>query len=104
MAKGGSQGLSLYVNKRMDSTIKPFIVKSAEITTTLINVFNERLGLPEGALAKRHRLEELSFCQSRCIKKPACIGNPPDGPVLGEHTDYGSIVSKGIVTKLSSFS
>ncbi|KAL0570345.1 hypothetical protein V5O48_011615, partial [Marasmius crinis-equi] len=48
------------VNERMDSTIVPFIKKSFEINTTILNIFNDKLGLPAGELAKRHRPDEFS--------------------------------------------
>ncbi len=82
------------VNARMDSTIKPFVKKSLAINRTLLSVFNERLGLPEGTLASLHPPEKYSGCEARCIKNPP----PPDGVLpeakvaIGAHTDFGSLV------------
>ena len=80
------------VNARMDSTIKPFVQKSMEINHSLVNVLNDRLGLPKGTLAEFHKPQENSFCIARVIRAPP-------HPVLDEkqfltaHTDYGSLVS-----------
>ena len=81
------------VNTRMESTIKPFIVKSEQIIARIIDVFNDKLGLPKGALARRHRIEESSGCHSRCIKVPPLKGSAPDKLALSAHTDFGSLVS-----------
>ena len=40
-------------NARMESTIVPFVCKSLGVNATLLNVFNDRLGLPEGELTER---------------------------------------------------
>lgn len=77
------------VNARMESTAIPFIKKSIEVTDTIINIFNDKLGLPEGALACRHSLKEYSCSESRCIKNPA--GVPVDRVGIGAHTDFGSL-------------
>jgi len=77
------------VNARMESTIAPFIRKSLDINNNLIDVFNERLGLPSGTLLKKHTMEEYSASESRVIKTPPC---PPDkGQVIGSHTDFGTL-------------
>jgi len=80
------------VNARMESTIALFIRKSLEVNNTLLSIFNKKLGLPEGTLAKRHLLDEPSGSEARCIKNP-----PPTGgfsemkAALGAHTDFGSL-------------
>ncbi|KAI0751908.1 Clavaminate synthase-like protein [Daedaleopsis nitida] len=80
------------VNARMESTIKPFVQKSLAVNYTLLEVLNDRLGLPKGALARCHPLEEPSGSESRCIKKPP----KPEGiseaqAAIGAHTDFGSL-------------
>lgn len=81
------------VNARMESTIKPFIAKSVEVNMTLMAVFNEKLGLPEGALASLHKLYDPSCSESRCIKNPPARDVSPDRMAIGAHTDFGSLVS-----------
>ncbi|KAI0959046.1 hypothetical protein AcW1_003993 [Taiwanofungus camphoratus] len=80
------------VNARMETTIKPFVRRSLEVNHTLLDVLNAKLGLPEGALARRHTVSEFSGSEARCIKTPPF----PDGvseekAALGSHTDFGSL-------------
>lgn len=79
------------VNEHFEGTIAPFVRKSIQVNETLLQVFNDRLGLPPNALRERHRAEELSGCSARCIRTPP-IPNSPDKLALGPHTDFGSIV------------
>ncbi|KDQ63014.1 hypothetical protein JAAARDRAFT_146912 [Jaapia argillacea MUCL 33604] len=80
------------VNARMESTITPFVRKSWEVNETLLNVFNRRLGLPDGELAKRHRIEEPSGSEARCIKNPPKPGGISEAKAaIGAHTDFGSL-------------
>ena len=79
----------------MESTIKPFIKKALDVNNTFLEVFNDRLGLPPGTLAKLHLLEEPSGSESRCIKNPPKPDDmPEDRAALGAHTDFGSLVSR----------
>jgi isopenicillin N synthase-like dioxygenase len=81
------------VNARMESTIKPFIQKSADINMTILGVFNERLGLPKGALASKHQMDAPSGCESRVIKNPPrkdSTAQPKQA--IGAHCDFGSLV------------
>jgi isopenicillin N synthase-like dioxygenase len=80
-------------NARMESTIVPFVRKSLAVNATLMDVFNDCLGLPKGELAKRHSMEEFSGSEARCIKNPS----KPQGmseaqTAIGAHTDFGSLV------------
>jgi isopenicillin N synthase-like dioxygenase len=81
------------VNARMDNTIRPFIQKSLDVNYTLMGVFNEKLGLPEGSLRERHPIEEFSGSESRCIKNPPSPHNPTK-VAIGAHTDFGSLVRR----------
>ncbi len=82
------------VNARMESTIKPFVQKSLEVNYNLLEVLNDRLGLPKGALAKQHPLEEQSGSEARCIKNPPRPnGITEEQAAIGAHTDFGSLVS-----------
>jgi isopenicillin N synthase-like dioxygenase len=78
------------VNARMESTIKPFVRKSLEVNNTFLQIFEEKLGLPGGALMERHKLDEFSGSETRVIKTPP---SPQDkGQLIGSHTDFGSLV------------
>lgn len=84
----------------MEPTVKPFVRKSLDVTTTILAVFEKRLGLPEGAFLNRHTLLEPSGSEARCIKNPA-KPRPADPSrndttaddklALGAHTDFGSL-------------
>lgn len=84
------------VNDRMEPTIKPFVNKSLAINNTLLNVLNDRLGLPEGTLARLHPPEKYSGCEARCIKNPppVDIAQAEIRAAIGAHTDFGSLVSQ----------
>ena len=79
------------VNARMESTIKPFVQKSMEIDHFLIDVLNDRLGLPKGTLAEFHKAHEHSGCIARVIRAPP-HPVPEEKLFLTAHTDYGSLV------------
>ncbi|KAF8990930.1 Clavaminate synthase-like protein [Cyathus striatus] len=81
------------VNNRMDSTIKPFVQKSLEVNNTILDVLNDKLGLPSGSLLKLHPPDEYSGSEARVIKNPP-NPNPNSGDVkqaIGSHTDFGSL-------------
>ncbi|KAL0574773.1 hypothetical protein V5O48_007184 [Marasmius crinis-equi] len=77
------------VNKRMNSTVVPFIKKSSEINTMILNIFNDKLSPPAGELAKRHRPGNFSGSKARTIKNPK--GMPKGRMAIGAHTDFGSL-------------
>ncbi|KAF5343657.1 hypothetical protein D9758_014697 [Tetrapyrgos nigripes] len=80
------------VNARMNSSIIPFVRKSVEINDTILRVFNDKLGLPEGRLDLLHTASgEFSGSETRVIKSPAQAGRPPDRMAIGAHTDFGSL-------------
>ncbi|THH17254.1 hypothetical protein EUX98_g9165 [Antrodiella citrinella] len=81
------------VNARMESTIVPFVRKSLEVNANIMGIFNDKLGLPEGTLAKFHTLEVPSGSEARCIKNPPKPEQPPALPkvAIGSHTDFGSL-------------
>ena len=83
------------VNARMENTIRPFMLKSLEVNNTFLDIFNDKLGLPKGTLAERHKMYEPSGSESRCIKNPPRSGASADGnskTAIGAHTDFGSLV------------
>jgi len=83
------------VNARMEGTIKPFVKKSLEVNTTVLEVFERKLGLPAGALLKCHPLGDPSGSEARVIKNPPpraaehSSANPK--VAIGAHTDFGSL-------------
>ncbi|KAG5640734.1 hypothetical protein DXG03_007372 [Asterophora parasitica] len=81
------------VNARMESTIRPFIRRSLDINNTLLDVLNDRLGLPERTLLAKHDMEEWSGSESRVIKNPPPKLREGEHPcvALGAHTDFGSL-------------
>ena len=79
------------VNARMLSSVKPFVEKSTKINDALIAVLNDRLGLPEGELGKRHDVREMSGSESRVIRNAPGEGCK-EKVVLGEHSDLSSLV------------
>lgn len=80
------------VNARMESTITPFVRKSLEVNTTLFQIFEEKLGLPAGAITERHKLEEFSGSEARLIRtSPSPSGKEPVVGI-GAHSDFGSLV------------
>jgi isopenicillin N synthase-like dioxygenase len=80
------------VNTRMNSTITPFTRKSIEINDTILTIFNEKLGLPEGTLDRLHTSSgEFSGSETRVIKSTAQPGRAPDRLSIGAHTDFGSL-------------
>ena len=77
----------------MAPTIIPFVERSLEVNNTVLDVFNERLGLPAGELAKLHARGDFSGSEARVIKKAAAPEMSPERQALGAHTDFGSLVS-----------
>ncbi|KAJ7116875.1 Clavaminate synthase-like protein [Mycena epipterygia] len=75
------------VNVRMESTIVPFVEKSLAVNNTLLNVFNDKLGLPKGTLLKLHPREEYSGSETRSTFSPPIVNRQ----VISAHTDYGSL-------------
>lgn len=80
------------VEARMESTIIPFVRKSMEVNDLILDIFNERLSLPQGTLRKLHPLEEFSGSEARAIRSPARPDITAEQVALGAHTDFGSLV------------
>ncbi|KAF8079405.1 hypothetical protein FPV67DRAFT_1468866 [Lyophyllum atratum] len=78
------------INARMASTVSPFVRKSLDINIVLLEVLNEKLGLPSGALLAKHRIDEHSGSEARVTRTPPSKADP-DSPALGSHTDFGSL-------------
>ncbi|KAJ7623875.1 hypothetical protein DFH06DRAFT_757888 [Mycena polygramma] len=77
------------VNARMVSTIVPFVEKSLAVNDTLINVFDAKLGLPTGTLAKLHPRGEFSGSATRCTYSPPILDRQLTA--ISPHTDFGSL-------------
>ena len=89
------------VNEHMEPTIRPFVAKSLEVNSTLIDVFNDMLGLPKGTLAEKHKTSEPSGSEARCIKNPPRSGFAGEASLktaIGAHTDFGSLVRAFFMT------
>ena len=80
------------VNNHMESVVTPFVKLSLEINLAILNIFNDKLGLPEGTLAKLHTLDEPSFSEARCIKSPPAPSPANAKTAIGAHTDFGTLV------------
>lgn len=78
------------VNSRMVNVVRPFVQKASAVNNTLIQVFNDQLGLPKDALASRHSADAKSGSEARTIKRPATKGQQEE-VAIGGHTDFGSI-------------
>ncbi|KAH9928942.1 Clavaminate synthase-like protein [Fomitopsis serialis] len=80
------------VNARMERTIQPFVQHSAEVNLTLMEILAKKLGFEEGLLSGKHRLDESSGSETRCIKNPPRPGGiSEEKAALGAHTDFGSM-------------
>lgn len=77
------------VEARMESTLTPYVQKSLDVVNTILDIYNDKLGLPEGTLISMHSLEEYSCSETRCIKNAA--GVPVDKVGIAAHTDFGSL-------------
>ena len=78
-------------NARMASTIAPFVRQSLEVNNVILDVFNDKLGLPAGALLKRHLMEEFSESIVRITRNAPTTNTAKIA--IGSHTDFGSLVS-----------
>ncbi|OAX31655.1 Clavaminate synthase-like protein, partial [Rhizopogon vinicolor AM-OR11-026] len=80
------------VNARMENTITPFVRKALAVNYVLLNIFNEKLGLPQGTLERLHTMEEHSGSEARCIRNPPPqVKEAAENPAIGAHTDFGSL-------------
>ncbi|KAF8154117.1 hypothetical protein B0H34DRAFT_784130 [Crassisporium funariophilum] len=77
------------VNACMESAVRPFIQACVDVSRVMLEIFNNKLELPDGALAERHRTETECISESRCIRVPPTSQDVKIA--LGPHTDFGSI-------------
>ncbi|OCH93690.1 Clavaminate synthase-like protein [Obba rivulosa] len=75
----------------VESVIRPFTRKAIEVNFTLFNVFDEKLGLPEGSLAGLHTPEAQSGDISKFIKVMPQPQVSEARMYLSAHTDFGSL-------------
>jgi len=80
------------VEREMATIVKSFVQKSLEVNQTILGIFNDRLGLPEGTLLEQHPLHEHSGSEVRIIKNPP-MPHDVHKRAIGAHTDFGSLVS-----------
>ncbi|TFK67499.1 Clavaminate synthase-like protein [Pluteus cervinus] len=86
------------VNARMGNTLLPFVQKSVQVNNTILEVFNDKLGLPKGALLARHHDGERSGSEARVIRnlKRGVLVKADEEKrnarlAMGSHTDFGSL-------------
>lgn len=79
------------IEQSMTTVVRPFVEKSLEVNQTILEIFNDKLGLPEGFLMKQHPLDEPSGSEARIIKNPP-MSHDVEKRALGAHTDFGSLV------------
>jgi isopenicillin N synthase-like dioxygenase len=77
------------VNDAMELAVRPFVEACMAANDTMLNVFNDKLGLPSGTLAALHPLKETSVSEARCIKVPPTPNSTKIA--VGAHTDFGSL-------------
>jgi isopenicillin N synthase-like dioxygenase len=77
------------LNELMEPIIIPFVEKCIGLSDTMIEIFNDKLELPKGALAKFHRREDLCGSETRSIRAPPNMN--PDKLAIGGHTDFGTL-------------
>ncbi|KAF8839135.1 Clavaminate synthase-like protein [Paxillus ammoniavirescens] len=76
----------------MLTAVVPFVRKALDVSDTILGIFNERLGLPEGTLDKLHDPEEYSGSEARVVRTPPQPGKATaNRAALGAHTDFGSV-------------
>ena len=75
---------------KMDSVIVPFVKKSLEVNSLIMDIFNDKLGLRKGRLAEFHPDNEFSGGEARIIKNNATLST--EKIAIGSHTDFGSLV------------
>lgn len=82
------------VNNHMESTVIPFVKHSFEVNNLILDIFNDKLGLPSGKLRECHKSSEFSGSEARIIKNR--ITSNTSKEAIGAHTDFGSLVSVAI--------
>ncbi|KAI5981656.1 hypothetical protein EDC04DRAFT_1956969 [Pisolithus marmoratus] len=79
------------VTPAIPSVVRPFVCKSLEVNNTILRIFTQQLGLPEGTLEELHR-GLRSDSEARVTRSPPMPGRgSADRPISGAHTDFGSI-------------
>ncbi|KAI0334054.1 Clavaminate synthase-like protein [Cubamyces sp. BRFM 1775] len=75
------------VNARMSGVLSPFVRKSMDVNNTLLDIFEQLLGLPKGAIAVLHATDEPSGSEARVVKTPPNQSSAG----IGAHTDFGTL-------------
>lgn len=86
------------VNASMESTVRPFMERSGMINTTVLKIFERRLGLPEGELLKKHSGGGFSSNEARVNRCPPCAPGDDKRVAFGSHTDFGSLASAAVLS------
>ncbi|KAL1740764.1 hypothetical protein HDZ31DRAFT_46855 [Schizophyllum fasciatum] len=78
--------------RAMPTVVQPFVRKSVDVNSTLLGALGQRLGLPAGALQRRHADTEHSGSEARVIHSPPLTGEERAArKAIGAHTDFGSL-------------
>jgi len=78
------------VERAMTTIVQPFVRKSLEVNQTILEIFNDKLGLPEGCLSQLHPIDERSGSEARILRNPPMPHNVQKR-AIGAHTDFGSL-------------
>lgn len=85
------------INEQINSTFVPFIRRSIKVLSTILSVFEKKLGLQEGALLDlQTQPDRAGSDEVRCIRSPPKSSNN-GGPIdkdkvfNGAHTDFGTL-------------
>ncbi|KAF8838707.1 Clavaminate synthase-like protein, partial [Paxillus ammoniavirescens] len=74
------------------TAVAPFVRKGLDVNYTVLRIFNEKLGLPEGTLDRLHDPEEHSGSEARVVRTPPIPEkDAANKATLGSHTDFGSL-------------
>lgn len=80
------------VEQGIPNVVRPFVEKSLEVNQTILDIFNDKLGLPEKHLSQLHPLDARSGSEARILRNPPMPHNTHKR-AIGAHTDFGSLVS-----------
>ena len=79
------------IGAAMDTTVRPLVRKSMAVSFRILDVMDDKLGLPMGTLAGLSRPEERSGSTVRLIRAPPAT-SPSGQTFVSPHTDFGSLV------------
>ncbi|TBU22681.1 Clavaminate synthase-like protein [Dichomitus squalens] len=84
------QAYPVTIGAGIDSTVRPFVVKSMDINLHILSIMDGKLGLLKGTLASLCKPEDQSGSTLRLIRNPPAI-TPSAQTFVGAHTDFGAL-------------